>query len=412
MNEYISTYLLDNHIKLDYQPPSCYRLIELNMSAECYVMRLQEILKHALKKGDDAIFIVKSIEDFDKISSESDVFKGIYSAVDFGIHFLLIAGSVPFPTGQINNEISYICAVDTAHAFVITRALFMPLINLTSHKLTLENFINNAIIKKSALNSTCYLKRSTLSSNQERKINVIIPFRNVENFLGACCESILKQHYDNFSVFLIDDCSTDNSLDKIPSDKRFNIIRNGERRYALANIIHILDKYPFKSNEIILILDGDDALSHEFVFPLINTIYNTQKCLLTYGSFRLMDSHKTFGAAYSMKEYYDLRQATWKASHLKTFKFELFDKYRKIDSSFSHLKNSQGNFYLMTYDIALMFPLLEVAGFNGICFVKEPLYLYRLHDNNDSIVNGQLQYEIELEVRAKKPIFEINNTLF
>ncbi|WP_160069137.1 glycosyltransferase family 2 protein [Sphingobacterium bovisgrunnientis] len=410
MDKFISTYFLENQIQLDYNKiPICFKPVELHLNEKCSVKKLQEVINHALITGEDAIFIVKKAEYFDEISSDIDVFNGIYSAVDCGIHFLLISGDVSSSVGKINNDISYICEVDAIYAFVITRVLFEPLMSISSDEISLEDLVNRAIIKKATLNST--LSMDWVLSNQEHKINIIIPFRNVELFIESCCESILNQHYNNYNVFLIDDCSSDNSLNKIPKNEKFIVISNKKRKYALENIIYVLNNYSFKSNEIILILDGDDSFSHEFVLPLINNIYYAKRCLLTYGSFKLMNSHKIFGSAYSRDEYRILRQATWKASHLKTFKFELFDKYRKIDSNFSHMKDKYQIFYLMTYDIALMFPLLELAGFNKIFFVKEPLYLYRLHDNNDSVVDGQLQYNIEIEIRAKKVVVDTENFL-
>lgn len=66
------------------------------------------------------------------------------------------------------------------------------------------------------------------------------------------------------------------------------------------------------------------------------------------------------------------------------------------------MKDKSGDFYTMTYDLALMFPLLELAVYNKVYFVKEPLYLYRLHANNDHMVNRKLQYAIEMEIRAKE----------
>ena len=58
------------------------------------------------------------------------------------------------------------------------------------------------------------------------KISVIIPVYNVEKYLRICLESILNQNFKGYEIILINDGSTDNSL---------NICREYEKKYS--NII-------------------------------------------------------------------------------------------------------------------------------------------------------------------------------
>lgn len=55
-------------------------------------------------------------------------------------------------------------------------------------------------------------------------------------------------------------------------------------------------------------------------------------------------------------------------------------------------------------DIALMFPLLEISGYERTFANLVPIYFYRLHENNDYYINRQLQYDIEMEIRKKTPL--------
>ena len=45
------------------------------------------------------------------------------------------------------------------------------------------------------------------------KISVIIPLYNAEKYIGECLESILIQTFQDFEVIVVDDCSTDNSVE-------------------------------------------------------------------------------------------------------------------------------------------------------------------------------------------------------
>ena len=59
-------------------------------------------------------------------------------------------------------------------------------------------------------------------------ISVIMPVFNEEKYLHAAIDSILSQTFDNFEFIIIDDASTDNSLQIIKSytDKRIILICN------------------------------------------------------------------------------------------------------------------------------------------------------------------------------------------
>lgn len=60
------------------------------------------------------------------------------------------------------------------------------------------------------------------------RISVIMPLYNAEAFVRKAIESILQQSYKDFELLLIDDCSTDNTLDVVSSikDSKIKIINN------------------------------------------------------------------------------------------------------------------------------------------------------------------------------------------
>jgi glycosyltransferase involved in cell wall biosynthesis len=60
------------------------------------------------------------------------------------------------------------------------------------------------------------------------RITVIMPVYNAEKYLKQAIDSILNQSYENFELLLIDDASTDNSVDIIKKymDKRIRLVQN------------------------------------------------------------------------------------------------------------------------------------------------------------------------------------------
>lgn len=63
-----------------------------------------------------------------------------------------------------------------------------------------------------------------------RSISIIVPIYNAEKTLDKCIKSVLKQTFKNFELILINDGSTDRSLDIC------NRYANGDKR------IRIIDK--------------------------------------------------------------------------------------------------------------------------------------------------------------------------
>lgn len=65
-----------------------------------------------------------------------------------------------------------------------------------------------------------------MEENRQPLISVIIPMRNREKTIQYCLDSVLNQTYKNIEVILVDDCSSDNTIEIIKSyaDKRITLI--------------------------------------------------------------------------------------------------------------------------------------------------------------------------------------------
>ena len=63
--------------------------------------------------------------------------------------------------------------------------------------------------------------------NDAPKVSVVVPMYNAEKFINFCVTSILQQTFENFEVILVDDCSTDKTLDVVKKfdDARIKILR-------------------------------------------------------------------------------------------------------------------------------------------------------------------------------------------
>lgn len=110
----------------------------------------------------------------------------------------------------------------------------------------------------------------------EDLISIIVPIYNAEEFLGECIESILNQSYINIEIILVNDGSTDSSLNICNKykemDNRIKIISKSNSGVSDARnkgISNALGKY-------ICFADADDMLKKDFVKVLYTEIANNE----------------------------------------------------------------------------------------------------------------------------------------
>ncbi|MCD2424430.1 glycosyltransferase [Niabella pedocola] len=254
------------------------------------------------------------------------------------------------------------------------------------------------------------MKILTFSNDKEKFVNnkiiVLVPFRNASWYLMDCVNSIVSQLYSNYKVYLLDDGSEDNSIDLIEQNfEGVYLIRRQTRLGAMENVYRALTELPIGDDDIILLVDGDDFLIGEYVFKIVNEIYNS-RILLTYGQYINNFGLIGIDSPYSTEEFNNLRKAPWKATHLKTFKYKLFKALLAQDPNAKSFKWDNDRFYTTTSDQAIMIPLMEIAGFENTSMISNIVYCYRIHSNNVHACsnNGALQREAELHIRNRQPL--------
>lgn len=104
------------------------------------------------------------------------------------------------------------------------------------------------------------------------KISVIIPVYNTENYIKKCIDSVLAQTYSDLEIIVIDDGSTDGSL---------NICRKMEKNDSRVIVFHQENSgvssarnkgLEMASGEWVSFLDSDDYLDEDFYETLIDAV--------------------------------------------------------------------------------------------------------------------------------------------
>lgn len=121
---------------------------------------------------------------------------------------------------------------------------------------------------------------------QENMVSIIIPVYNAEKYIYYALESIVKQTYKNFEVIIIDDCSTDNSIDIVENMglKNVKIIKlKRHRGVSIARNIGIRTA----KGRYLTFLDADDMFVKTKLERQIEFI---NKKAMIYGSYKYMSS--------------------------------------------------------------------------------------------------------------------------
>ncbi|MBP9842006.1 MAG: glycosyltransferase [Simkaniaceae bacterium] len=271
---------------------------------------------------------------------------------------------------------------------------------------------------------------------------IVIPSYNNERWIQKNLESAINQKYKNFRIIYINDQSQDRTvqiLDNIltecskskktvqtisfddsdakdiesatekfknlvnQSNSFLTVVNNVNRAGALANLYRAI--HSCKDNEIIVTLDGDDWLYNYNVLNQLNKVYNSRTVWLTHG--RLITYPGNAATWCEPVPPHIVKNNAFRQfkcpSHLRTFYSWLFKKIKLEDLLYN------GEFFAMTWDMAMMYPMIEMAG-ERHAFISALNYVYNiLNPINDNKVNADLQNMLDRYIRQSEPYLRLED---
>ena len=123
-------------------------------------------------------------------------------------------------------------------------------------------------------------------------ISIITPCYNVQNYLEKMINSVISQSYKNWELLIVDDCSSDNSIEIIKrfiiQDSRIKLLRLKNRSgpaFARNKAIHVAD------GRYLTFIDADDYWDNNFLKYSVKSIKNYS---FIYSDYNLVDKHGKF----------------------------------------------------------------------------------------------------------------------
>jgi len=106
-------------------------------------------------------------------------------------------------------------------------------------------------------------------------VSIIIVNWNSKNFLKTCLSSLYEQTYDNYEIIIVDNASTDNSLESITDDfPQVKIIRNEKNvGFAAGNNIGITHS----TGDLIAMVNPDVIVQKEWLSKLVAVLCSSDR---------------------------------------------------------------------------------------------------------------------------------------
>lgn len=203
-------------------------------------------------------------------------------------------------------------------------------------------------------------------------ISIGIPFYNAERFLADAIRSVFAQTYQDWELILIDDGSTDRSLEiaKSVKDSRVSVYSDGKNKKLAARLNEIVQLAKF---DIIARMDADDLMSPTRLEKQLKILANSNNHdLVSTGVYSVSDELELIGV---------------RGSNLMEIEFKdlLFKKVGIVHAAILGKKEwFQRNKYDTSLKIAQDYDLwLRTSAKSDlkVCTIADPLYYYREEGN-------------------------------
>ncbi len=222
--------------------------------------------------------------------------------------------------------------------------------------------------------------------------SILVASYNNGRFFKDCFESILAQTYQEWEVIIVDDCSTDNSIEIIQAltkdDARFKVFVNEENKgcgFTKRRCAELAGGF------ICGFLDPDDAILPDALQLMITAHKEHPQVSLVHATFYYCDEQLNIRDVYSVPKQVEVDERFTnleaRVNHFSTFKR---DRYTNTDGIASNL--------LRAVDQDLYLKLSEQGPF---FYLDKPLYKYRIHQSGIATASNDKAFYWFLKVIAK-----------
>lgn len=214
-------------------------------------------------------------------------------------------------------------------------------------------------------------------------VSVLVPNYNHSRYLPQRIESILSQTYQDFELIILDDCSTDNSVDVIKryanNEKVSHIVINEQN--SGSTFVQWQRGFGLAKGELIWIAESDDFCTQDFLQTMVDAFKGNNNLAFAYCTSSIVDGdgnplnrydaatiipEGVFEGKLFIKQYMLSGNSVWNASAVvmrKEFAVQADKQYMDYKSAGDHL------FWI------------ELAEMGDVYHVTKRMNFFRQHNN-------------------------------
>jgi len=267
-------------------------------------------------------------------------------------------------------------------------------VDLADRKVQCRRGVKNKNDPLLYLRTKLLTKISETSPEYKDKVSVIMPVYNSEKYLEETIKSVLGQSYSNFELIIVDDGSTDNSLNIArrfaKEDKRVTVIELKENQGISKARNEGLKR---ARGEFITQFDPDDVMLPDAIKSRLEFLNSHPEVDLVFGR---LDKFINVEGYPIENDYFKEVQQFYRMEKNRNFyekikKFELKIPLPNHTCMYRREVLFREGYYdenlLYTSDIELSFRIVRCS---EISYLDKPIVSYRLHDSN---LSGKIDKE-------------------
>jgi glycosyltransferase involved in cell wall biosynthesis len=214
-------------------------------------------------------------------------------------------------------------------------------------------------------------------------VSIIIPVYNAEKYIEACLKSILIQEYDNIQILIINDGSTDESLNLIKKyadiDERIVVVSTNNSGQGHARNLGV----SLSKGDVISFVDADDTVSADYISKNIQ-LFNKDIDFVQYPVKYKANQSNAYIRFQNVIEYSNNNEVLKSFFEHNAISWVVWDKLY----SRSFIKKFQFNEEMIYEDN--LFMLNVVANAKKVVLSNKGLYNYNSHETSTSNLGSSL----------------------
>lgn len=217
------------------------------------------------------------------------------------------------------------------------------------------------------------------------KVSIIVALYNKQKEIKKCLQSLLKQSLKEIEIIVVNDCSTDKSLEVVKKikDKRIKVINNrknkGIGKTRNIGIAHAKGEY-------VGFVDADDYADKNMYEAYYNFAQNNDLDLLTTDYYKIINGKRK----YFKVDNFNVTNITYNNNIINLINYGPCNKLFKKDL----ILNNEIKFAESTKFEDVIFVAKAISCAHKIGYLNEAYYNYVIHDKSETTTIDERTFDI------------------